>query len=297
MTEVTIKSYGKINLSPDISGIREDGYHIVDTVMQKISLCDEVSVRWKPSKEKNIKIELQSNKSFLPKDERNIAYKAAAFMSENFAEKVGGGKLEIYLQKYIPVSAGLAGGSGNGAAVITALNRLWNINVGARELCRIGSKIGADVPFCILTQNSRYGCALGEGTGADITVIKSKFKKAVMLVKPSFGVSTKEVYEGIDNCNIQIRPKTTTLIEGLIHNNRQVVYDNMVNVLETYTLNKYQEVNNIKNKIIEETAAEKVLMTGSGPTVFGLFSNIDQARQGCEHMRKQGYEAYWAKML
>ena len=117
MTEVTIKSYGKINLSLDISGIREDGYHIVDTVMQKISLCDEVSVRWKPSKEKNIKIELQSNKSFLPKDERNIAYKAAAFMSENFAEKVGGGKLEIYLQKYIPVSAGLAGGSGNGAAV------------------------------------------------------------------------------------------------------------------------------------------------------------------------------------
>jgi len=297
MREETIRSYGKINLSLDISGIRQDGYHSVATVMQKISLYDEVSVRWIPSYSKETEIILNSNKPFLPKDERNIAYKAASLMVSQFGERVGGGRIEIYLNKHIPVAAGLAGGSGNGAAVVTALNRMWRLKLNVRSLCRLGADLGADVPFCLLTQNSKYGCALGEGTGADLTAVKSKFKRPLVLVKPAFGVSTKEVYQGIDSCNINLRPDTERLIEALIADDGEEIYGQMINILEVYTLDKYREVRIIKEEMEKETAAEKVLMTGSGPTVFGFFPNISKAKNACLYMREKGYEAYWAKTL
>lgn len=303
MTEEIIRSYGKINLSLDISGVREDGYHSVATVMQKISLCDTVSVRWEPSGSGKrpgnggIEIILDSNKPFLPKDERNIAYKAAKLMADSFGEKAGSGRLEIYLEKRIPVSAGLAGGSGNGAAVLTALNKLWDIKLSTRKLCSIGSELGADVPFCVLTQNSNYGCALGEGTGADITVIKSRFRRALLLVKPAFGVSTKEVYQGMDSREIVKRPNTDKLIKALKRGDKTEIYEHMVNVLEIYTLDKYAEVEKLKKELETETAAEKVLMTGSGPTVFAMFGNIEKARAACGLMRRKGREAYWAKTL
>lgn len=297
MAEEIIRSYGKINLSLNISGVRDDGYHSVQTVMQKISLCDTVSVKWTPAPSRTVEISLDSNKGFLPKDERNIAYKAAALMAEKFYDSIGGGKIEIYLDKHIPVSAGLAGGSGNGAAVLTAINRLWNIKLSTRDLCKLGAGLGADVPFCVLTQNSKYGCALGEGTGAELTTFKSKFRRAVMLVKPAFGVSTKEVYQGMDSCEIIERPDTEKLIGSLKRGNANTVYEQMINVLEVYTLNNYGEVRNIKEEIEKETAAEKVLMTGSGPTVFGLFSSIKEAKAACLYMRRKGYEAYWAKTL
>ncbi len=297
MAEEIIKSYGKINLSLNISGIRADGYHSVQTVMQKISLCDTVSVKWTPAQVRAIEISLDSNRPFLPKDERNIAYKAAALMAEKFSSDIGGGKIEIYLDKHIPVSAGLAGGSGNGAAVLTALNRLWNIKLNTRALCKLGAGLGADVPFCVLTQNSRYGCAIGEGTGAELTAFKSKFRRAVMLVKPAFGVSTKEVYQGMDSCEIVERPDTEKLVGSLKRGNANTAYKQMINVLEVYTLDNYGEVRSIKEEIEKETAAEKVLMTGSGPTVFGLFSSIKEAKAACLYMRRKGYEAYWAKTL
>ena len=297
MTEMKIKSYGKINLSLDVTGLREDGYHTLDTVMQKISLCDEVTVKWLPDDTGEIKINLDSNKQFLPKDDRNIAYKAAKAMIESFGHTVGGGTIDIFLQKYLPVSAGLAGGSGNGAAVLTALNRLWNLKLNTRQLCQIGADLGADVPFCVLIQNTRYGCALGTGTGTELAPIKSKFKKPILLVKPAFGVSTKEVYQGIDDCEIAARPDTEALISALKSSSETVIYDNMINVLECYTLIKYDEVKRLKEKIQKETDAEMVLMTGSGPTVFAMFSNMKQAKKACHKMREEGYEAYWAKTL
>ena len=297
MSEIKIKSYGKINLSLDIMGSREDGYHILQTVMQKISLRDEVTVRWIPGCTSRIEVHLDSNKPFLPRDERNIAYKAAMLMADKYKDEIGGGRIEIYLQKYLPVSAGLAGGSGNGAAVLTALNRLWNLRLSTPSLCKIGEELGADVPFCVLIQNTRYGCALGEGTGATLTTIKSRFGRALLLVKPPFGVSTKEVYQGIDNCTITQRPDTKSLVEALSSNNSQLVYENMVNVLEHYTLERYTEVAAIKEELQSSTTAEKVLMTGSGPTVFALFTNMKQAKQACYKMRGKGYEAYWARTL
>lgn len=297
MNEMKIKSYGKINLSLDVTGLREDGYHTLETVMQKISLCDEVTVKWIPDDSDQIKIHLDSNKAFLPKDDRNIAYKAAKAMIEQYGEAFGGGTVDIFLRKYLPVSAGLAGGSGNGAAVLTALNRIWELKLNTRQLCSIAAPLGADVPFCVLIQNTRYGCALGSGTGTELTPIKNKFKKPIILVKPAFGVSTKEVYQGIDDCEITARPDTAAIMEALKKGQDSVVYDNMVNVLECYTLNKYDEVKRLKEKIQRETDAEMVLMTGSGPTVFAMFSNMQQAKEACYKMRGNGYEAYWARTL
>lgn len=297
MAEEIIRSYGKINLSLDISGVREDGYHSVETIMQKISLCDMVSVKWTPASNETIEISMDCSKPFLPKDERNIAYKAALLMARKFAEKAGGGRIDIRLDKRIPVAAGLAGGSGNGAAVLTALNKLWNLRLSTRKLCSLGAELGADVPFCVLIQNSRYGCALGKGTGAELTAVRSKFRRALVLVKPSFGVSTKEVYQGIDGCEIKERPDTVRLENSLRQGNAAEVYGQMINVLEFYTLDKYEDVRILKREIEEETAAEKVLMAGSGPTVFGMFRSVSEAKEACERMRGKGYEAYWAKTL
>lgn len=295
MSEITIKSYGKVNLSLDITGVREDGYHELETVMQQISICDEVMVKWTPCQRSEIK--LSSNKSFLPCDERNIAYKAASLMVTRFGEEVGSGVIEIFIDKRLPVAAGLAGGSGNGAAVVIALNRLWKLGLDTKELCRISSVLGADVPFCLLTQNTGYGCALCTGTGTELTPLKSRFRKSLILVKPAFGVSTKEVYQNIDDCVITERPATEALIGAIKKSDEQTIYKNMVNVLEAYTLNKYPEVMELKEKIASETSAEKVLMTGSGPTVVGMFGSVKSAQKACSYMRKQGFVAYWATTM
>ena len=294
MTEITIKSYGKVNLSLDICGTREDGYHVLESIMHKISLRDEVNVKWTSLDQEDITINLTCNKAYLPTDERNLAYKGAKLMAETYGSKVGGGIIDIHIEKHLPVAAGLAGGSGNGAALLVALNRLWDLKLDTKALCELGAALGADVPFCLLIQNTKYDCALCEGTGTELTPLKSKFKKAVLLVKPSFGVSTKEVYQGIDDCVIEERPDTPALIEAMKNKNDAVIYDNMVNVLEEYTLNKYKEVQMIKDKIKAETNAEKVLMTGSGPTVFALFGKLSDAQKACKAMRNEGYEAYWA---
>ena len=294
MTEITIKSYGKVNLSLDVCGTREDGYHVLESIMHKISLRDDVNVKWTSLDQEDIEINLTCNKSFLPTDERNLAYKGAKLMAENFGHKVGGGIIDIHIEKHLPVAAGLAGGSGNGAALLIALNRLWDLGLDTKKLCEYGAELGADVPFCLLIQNTKYGCALCEGTGTELTPLKSRFKKAVLLVKPSFGVSTKEVYKGIDDCEIKARPNTDQLVEAMKSHDDAVIYENMINVLEEYTLKKYTEVQKIKEKIAEQTDAEKVLMTGSGPTVFALFNKLSDAQKACKRMRKEGYEAYWA---
>ncbi len=294
MTEITIRSYGKVNLSLDLCGIREDGYHLLESVMQKISLHDYVNVKWTSLPQEEIEINLTCNKAYLPTDERNLAYRGAKLMADTFGDKVGGGVIDIHIEKRLPVAAGLAGGSGNGSALLVALNRLWNLKQDTKSLCELGAQLGADVPFCLLIQNTKYGCALCEGTGTELTPLKSKFKKAVLLVKPSFGVSTKEVYQGIDECVIENRPNTPELVEAIKNHDDEAVYKNMINVLEEYTLKEYEEVQKIKDKIAAETVAEKVLMTGSGPTVFALFGKLSEAQKACREMRKAGYEAYWA---
>jgi len=288
--ELTLRSYAKINLSLDVTGIRSDGYHTLETVMQQVSLYDEIRLSWEKTGDSDLEIIITNSKPYLPSDQRNLAYKAALAMKEYVDF---GGILRIDIQKRIPVAAGLGGGSGNAAAVLIGLNRLWGTGFDTRKLCQIGAPLGADVPFCVLVQNSRYTCALGEGIGDELTPVKSSLEKYFVLAKPAFGVSTKEVFRGIDECNIPARPDKDALLAGLAARDYEKVYDNMINVLEYYTLDKYQEVQHLKEKISRTQKVRKVLMSGSGPTVLGVYDRYSDAKKACLEIRQQGYEAYW----
>lgn len=315
--ELNLRSYAKVNLSLDVTGVREDGYHTVETVMQQVSLYDDIRISWEPKKEPGLEIRLSNSKPYLPTDVRNLAYRAAILMAREVNEdrryesRLSEGKLQegrqpetelpdspagtlkIHIEKRIPVAAGLGGGSGNAAAVMIGLNRLWKLGFDTRRLCRMGEELGADVPFCILVQNSRYTCALGTGIGEILTPIRRGLNKYFVLAKPAFGVSTKEVFREIDNYPAEERPDTDQLVKALRRGDTKKVYNNMANVLEGYTLKKYEEVQRLKEKLTAAGGAGKVLMSGSGPTVMGIYNDYGAARKACLEMRKQGYEAYW----
>ena len=295
--ELNLRSFAKVNLSLDVTGVREDGYHTVETVMQQVSLHDEINIRWEPYQGQEFGIAVSNSKPYLPTDSRNLAYRAALIMAEQ-AERLLDEKLvgtvRIHINKRIPVAAGLGGGSGNAAAVMIGLNRLWRLRLDTRSLCRLGTPLGADVPFCVLVQNSRYTCAMGTGIGDVLTPIKKGMDKHIVLAKPAFGVSTGEVFREIDSCPPEERPDSEALLAGLQLGNMGKVYRNMINVLESYTLKKYPEVQKLKERLAAAGGAKKVLMSGSGPTVIGIYNHYGAARRACLEMRDQGYEAYWA---
>ena len=292
-----LKSYAKINLSLDVLGLMDNGYHQVATVMQKTSLYDIISIDWVPSHDEggSFEIELSTNRPYIPNDERNLAYKAALLMKAEADKKQldVSGVLKIFIEKHIPVAAGLAGGSGNGAAVLIGLNRIWKMGMDTRALCETGKVLGADVPFMILVQNSRYRCALATGVGDVLTPMPSGFRKHIVLAKPAFGVSTKEVYQEIDNVVIDRHPDTEQLTEGLRSGDIGLIEHNMVNVLECYCLDRYREIGVIKELMSGTDKVEKVLMSGSGPTVFGVYPTKSAAIDACMILRDKGYEAYW----
>lgn len=306
---INLKSYAKINLTLDVKGLLDNGFHEVETILQQILLCDDISVKWHGGGEK-FAINLKTNRKYLPTDERNLAYRAAMLMKEEFEGFGGGlcGELEINIKKRIPVAAGLAGGSGNGAAVLHALNAIWEMDRDLKGLNKIGAKLGSDVPFCIMGQaaenenlKKRFSgdplachCALATGTGTDLRPLKG-LKSHVVLSKPSISVSTAGVYQGIDNEEIPRRPNTEEMIAALKEENRTTITDNMINVLENYTLKKYAVVMYTKDKIQEECNPTGVLMSGSGPAVFGLCRSREEARRICGIMRKKNYESFWTR--
>lgn len=291
--ELKLKSYAKINLSLDVTGILDDGYHGVDTVMLQVGLNDDIDLVWEESEDaEGLEIFISANVPYLPTDERNLAYKAAVLLkNESGFEKSG--RLGIKMFKRIPVAAGLGGGSGNGAAVLIGLNRLWGLGYDTRKLCDIAGALGADVPFTVLVQNSRYIAALGTGKGEILQPIRTSLRGPVVLAKPKFSVSTKEVFKGIDDCLITERPDTGKLIGALREGKSDEMYPNMINVLECYTLKEYPKVAALKREMSLSFGAEKVLMSGSGPTVYGFFDNYGNARKCCMSLRSKGFEAYW----
>lgn len=289
---LTVKSYAKINLALDIVGVRDDGYHMLETVMQKIRLADRIDVSWQPSASGGIHISLSTNKPYLPTDERNLAYRAALMMAEYAGIN---GKLKISVTKRIPVSAGLGGGSSNAAALMVALNKLWRLKLNTRKLCDMGKALGADVPFLILVHNTSYECALCRGTGDELTALKRSLRKYIVLAKPGFGVSTAEVFKGIDECTVAERPNIEQLTEGIRTRNRRKVLDNMTNVLEAYTCSAYPQVERLKAEMRRTDRVRRVLMTGSGPTVIAVYDTYAAARRACAAIRKKGYEAYWTQ--
>jgi 4-diphosphocytidyl-2-C-methyl-D-erythritol kinase len=267
MNSISLKSRAKINLSIDVIGKREDGYHIVEMIMQTIDLYDDIKL--KELEEDNITI--KSECSYIPLNEDNIVYKAAKLIKEKMDIKKG---IEIFIKKNIPVAAGMAGGSSNAAAVLVGLNELWELGLSKDELRDLGLKLGADVPFCI-----EGGTALAEGIGEKLTYIKGINKDVNILVcKPDIFVSTKEVYQSLDIKNIEKRPDNKLLIEKLKNDDIVSVSNNMVNVLEEVTSKKYSDIKVIEN-IIAKNGAMGTMMSGSGPTVFGFFDNEEKAKR------------------
>ena len=267
MKYIKVRAHGKINLALDVLRKREDGYHIVEMIMQTIDLYDDIKL--KELEEDNIII--KSECSYIPLNEDNIVYKAAKLIKEKMDIKKG---IEIFIKKNIPVAAGMAGGSSNAAAVLVGLNELWELGLSKDELRDLGLKLGADVPFCI-----EGGTALAEGIGEKLTYIKGINKDVNILVcKPDIFVSTKEVYQSLDIKNIEKRPDNKLLIEKLKNDDIVSVSNNMVNVLEEVTSKKYSDIKVIED-IIAKNGAMGTMMSGSGPTVFGFFDNEEKAKR------------------
>ena len=273
MNSIDLKSRAKVNLSIDVLGKREDGYHLVEMIMQTIDLYDKLKIT---EIEEN-SILIKSNSLDIPLNEDNIMYKAVNLLRDQFNIEKG---IEISIEKNIPVAAGMAGGSSNAAAVLVGLNKLWNLGLSESELKDIGLKLGADVPFCITG-----GSALAEGIGEELTNIKGLPEDLNILVcKPNIFVSTKEVYQSLNMDKVKRRPKNKELIDALQKEDVKFISENMVNVLEEVTSLKYSEIGQIEDIMIKNKALGS-MMSGSGPTVFGLFDNKDCAIKAKEQAK------------
>ncbi|OSB08854.1 4-(cytidine 5'-diphospho)-2-C-methyl-D-erythritol kinase [Paraclostridium bifermentans] len=283
MNSIDLKSRAKVNLSIDVLGKREDGYHLVEMIMQTIDLYDKLKIT---EIEEN-SILIKSNSLDIPLNEDNIMYKAVNLLKNQFNIEKG---IEISIEKNIPVAAGMAGGSSNAAAVLVGLNKLWNLGLSENELKDIGLKLGADVPFCITG-----GSALAEGIGEKLTNIKGLPEDLKILVcKPNIFVSTKEVYQSLNMDKVKRRPQNKELIDALQKEDVKFISENMVNVLEEVTSLKYSEIGQIEGIMIKNKALGS-MMSGSGPTVFGLFDNKDCAIKAKEDLQAKYNQVYLVK--
>ena len=278
-----IKAYGKVNISLDVVGKREDGYHLLSMIMQNIDLYDEIEVE-----KQECGIILECNKSYVPVDNRNLAYKAAEIFKERY-DIVDGVKINI--EKNIPVSAGLAGGSTDAAAVLKVMNKLFNVNATEEELMELGLKLGADIPYCI-----HGGTALCEGIGEIITPIKPFRDKIVVLVKPAFGVSTKEVYKNFNLEKVKQHPKTAEIINAIENDDLNFVASNMKNLLENVTLRKHKILIKIKEEM-NACGAINSMMSGSGPIVFAFFDDMLKAQRCFEKMKKKYSDVFITRTI
>lgn len=281
--KLSVKAPAKINLSLDVLHKREDGFHEVEMVMTTIDLADRIELT--PLDEDTIKIE--SSGGYVPSDYRNLAYQAADLLKKEFNRTEG---VHITIDKQIPVSAGLAGGSSDAAATLKGLNDLWELGLTTEELARLGAKIGSDVSFCI-----HGGTALATGRGEVIEAIASPPPCWVVLAKPSIGVSTADVYRNLNLDHVD-HPNINAMVEAIENKDFNRICDLLGNVLESVTLADYPEVSHIKSQM-ERLGAEGVLMSGSGPTVFGLTVHESRAHRIYNGLRGFCNEVYMVRIL
>ena len=274
MNQIELKALAKINLGLDVLGRRENGYHDVRMIMQSIFLYDEVRIE----KKETAGIEIITNLKFLPVGEDNIAYKAAKLLIDEF--EISGG-VRITLRKHIPVAAGLAGGSSNAAAVLFGMNRMFRLGLSQQELMERGVKLGADVPYCIMR-----GTVLAEGIGEELKRLPAMPKCTVLIAKPPISVSTKTVYEALDSREITEHPDIDGIIRGLELGDLRMIAGAMGNVLEEVTIPMHPEIERIKQEM-KEAGALGAMMSGSGPTVFGLFESRAAARAAQRNIREK----------
>ncbi len=275
MDTIRSKARAKINLGLDVVRRREDGYHEVKMVMQMLRLYDQIDIE----KTQESGIFVRSNLSFLPTDERNIAYKAAKVMIDQFGLEQG---VIIRIEKHIPVAAGMAGGSTDCAAVLYGMNKLFGLRLNQKKLRELGVKLGADVPYCLMRQT-----ALSEGIGEILTPISPLQDCPILIAKPSVSVSTRHVYEHLKLDEQTMHPDIDGIVTALADGDLYGVTDRMANVLETVTVPEHPVIDEIKKQMMA-SGAVNALMSGSGPTVFGIFDDEEKAKKACEDMKASG---------
>ncbi|MEX2459922.1 MAG: 4-(cytidine 5'-diphospho)-2-C-methyl-D-erythritol kinase [Paenibacillaceae bacterium] len=278
------KASAKINLSLDVLHKRDDGFHEVEMIMTMIDLADRLEIHELPQD----KITLSTHSGHIPLDEKNLAFQAAKLLKNRYGVRQG---VHIHLDKKIPVAAGLAGGSSDAAATLRALNRLWRLDIPLEEMLKLGAILGSDVPFCI-----RGGTALATGRGELLQPIESPPQCWVILVKPPINLSTADIYAKLNVEQIKAHPSTAELLEAIRTQNLDRLCQSMGNVLEEVTLDMYPIVRQLK-RCMEKLGAEGVLMSGSGPTVFGIVSKEAKAQRIYNGLRGFCKEVYAVRML
>jgi 4-diphosphocytidyl-2-C-methyl-D-erythritol kinase len=273
MDDIMLKSRAKINLTLDVAGKRPDGYHEIHSVMQTVSLYDSVYIK----KLKKDVVSVKTNLPYLPSDERNIVYRAARFLKEKFKLKAG---VAIELVKSIPVSGGLAGGSGNCAAVIVGMKKLFSLPFTRDEALDIGKTFGADVPFCIVR-----GTAFAEGIGEKITRLAPHPDAYVVLATPDIITSTAEVFADFDAAKVLIRPDAKAVIKAITRGDLRGIARNFRNSLEYVTVKKHPIIGDIKEALLKKKALG-ALMSGSGSTAFGYFENKNDAYAALRYIKR-----------
>ena len=276
MDRINLKALAKINIGLDVTGIRDDGYHEVRMIMQTVNLFDKLSI----SKTSDGSITMATNLKFLPINEDNLCIKAAKLLIEEFQINEG---VHIELEKHIPVAAGMAGGSTDAAAVLFGVNKLFNLKLNKNDLMERGVKIGADVPYCIMR-----GTALAEGIGEILSPLPPMVKCPVLIAKPGIAVSTKQVYNALDDCfDRVVHPDIDGLIKDIKANDLAGICNKMGNVLEDVTIPLHPIIADIKANMMENGAVG-AMMSGSGPTVFGFFNDNKTAKAAKEALTRTG---------
>lgn len=284
MTKIFEKAPAKINLLLDVLRKRDDGYHEVEMVMTMVDLADRLELQELPED----RIILSSQAGFIPLDEKNLAFQAARLMKEKYAVNKG---VYMQLEKRIPVAAGLAGGSSDAAAALRGLNRLWRLGLSLDELEALGAELGSDVPFCI-----RGGTAVARGRGERLESIPAPPSCWVVLAKPPMNVSTSDIYGKLKPMELKTHPSLDNMLKAIRERSFSGVCQTLGNVLETVTLERYPEVRQIKS-CMRKLGADGVLMSGSGPTVFGLVSKEAKVSRIYNGLRGFCKEVFVVRML
>lgn len=273
MEKIVCKAMAKVNLGLDVLRRRQDGYHEVRMIMQSVDLYDVLTFE----KTEAAGIVIRTNKKNIPTDQRNLIYKAADLLMQKYSITDG---LCVTLEKRIPMAAGMAGGSTDAAAVFVAMNKLFSLHMTQESMCELAVTIGADVPYCIVG-----GTVLAEGIGEKLTKLADAPVCTLLIAKPSVGVSTKYVYENLHADKLRQHPDIDGMLTAICEDDLDGVAKRLGNVLETVTVKAYPVIEKLKSWMIEHGAVN-ALMSGSGPTVFGIYKEAQEAQRACEQLRK-----------
>lgn len=273
MEKIVCKAMAKVNLGLDVLRRRQDGYHEVRMIMQSVDLYDVLTFE----KTEAAGIVIRTNKKNIPTDQRNLIYKAADLLMQKYSITDG---LRVTLEKRIPMAAGMAGGSTDAAAVFVAMNELFSLHMTQESMCELAVTIGADVPYCIVG-----GTVLAEGIGEKLTKLADAPACTLLIAKPSVGVSTKYVYENLHADKLRQHPDIDGMLTAICEDDLDGVAKRLGNVLETVTVKAYPVIEKLKSWMMEHGAVN-ALMSGSGPTVFGIYKEAQEAQRACEQLRK-----------